>query len=203
MTSLISGLLAYLLLYKYITLFIVCYLAALLIPLPSNTSLLAASAFASQGYLNFYIVIAVALAANVLGDITGFLLARRFGKEFLMKVGFKKIILSKRYADTELFIVRHSKITIFMTRFIGGIGPLVNILTGFSEEITIKKFLTYGILGETVYVMTLSLGGYFIGNAWGDVTGSIELFSIIVICMVCIFYFKSFFIKTFKRLFQH
>ena len=98
MTSLISGLLAYLLLYKYITLFIVCYLAALLIPLPSNTSLLAASAFASQGYLNIYIVIAVALAANVLGDITGFLLARRFGKEFLMKVGFKKIILSKRCA---------------------------------------------------------------------------------------------------------
>ena len=170
MTAIFFAILSYLLLYKYVALFIVCYLAAFLLPLPSNTSLLAASAFASQGFLNIYLIIFVALLANVLGDITGFVLARKYGKDFLMKIGFRKMIESKRYSSLEKFIVRHSKITIFVTRFFGGIGPLVNILTGLSEAISTKKFLTFGIAGETVYVLSFSLSGYFLGNAWEELT---------------------------------
>lgn len=195
MTLIISTTLAYLLLYKYVTLFAVAYLAALLLPLPSNTSLLAASAFASQGYLNMYIVFFVAFLANVLGDVTGFVIARKYGKEFLLKVGFRKIMESEKYEKMERFIVRNSAITIFVTRFFGGIGPLVNILTGLSKNITFKKFIVYDIAGEFVYVMSLSLSGYFLGTAWQNITISVELVSAIVLVSVLFF--------AIKRLFFH
>ena len=190
MSALIFATLSYVLLYKYVALFIVAYLAALLLPLPSNTSLLAASAFASQGYLNISLVIIVALLANVLGDLTGFFLSRRYGKEVLIKIGFRKIIESSRYISLEKFIIKHARITIFVTRFFGGVGPLVNILTGFSKEISFKKFLIYGVSGEFVYVMSLALPGYFLGSSWEDLAPSVEVITMVVLVSVIIFIFS-------------
>lgn len=195
MGTIITSALAYLLLYKYVTLFVVAYLAALLIPLPSNTSLIAASAFASQGYLNIYGVILVAFCANVLGDITGFFLARKYGKHVLLKIGFRKIIESVYYSKIELFIVEHSKIAIFVTRFIGGIGPLVNIITGFSKDVSIKKFLVFGMMGEFVYVISLSLSGYFLGSSWQDFMTTEEMISLVFIFLLVIFVVKKIFFK--------
>lgn len=193
MSSFISFVLSYLLLYKYVALFIVSYLAALLIPLPSNTSLIAASAFASQGYLSIYIVIIVALIANISADITGFFLARKYGKRVLLKIGFKKILESKYYSRVESFIINHSEISIFVTRFFGGVGPLVNILSGLSKEISFKKFLLYGISGELVYVLSLSLSGYFLGNAWEGSTLNIQgTLSVIGIFVILFFIVRKF-----------
>jgi membrane protein DedA with SNARE-associated domain len=198
MTTFIFSILSYILLYKYVALFLVAYLAALLIPLPSNTSLLAASAFASQGYLNIYIVIVVAFLANEAGDLTGFFIARKYGKGMLMKIGFRKIMISEKYEQLEKFIVLHSRITIFVTRFVGGIGPLVNILTGLSEKIHFKRFLVYGVAGEFVYVMTLSLTGYFVGSAWEDVTSTLEIVSLVGAGLLILFVIKKMFFQKMK-----
>jgi membrane protein DedA with SNARE-associated domain len=198
MTALITATLAYLLLYKYVTLFLVAYLAALILPLPSNTSLIAASAFASQGYLNMPAVFLVAFVANVLGDWTGFFLSRKYGKVTLMKIGFKKIIESDRFIAFEKFIITNGKATIFITRFVGGIGPLVNILTGLSKDISFKKFLIYGVSGELVYVISLSATGYFLGTAWQNITDSIELVTIVIVTMFVLFVARKVITDKFK-----
>lgn len=200
MTALISTTLAYILLYKYVTLFIVAYLAALLLPLPSNTSLIAASAFASQGYLSIALVFIVAFAANVLGDLTGFFLSRRYGKEMLVKIGFRKIIESTTYASFEKFIITNSRATIFVTRFVGGIGPLINILTGLSKDITLKRFLIYGISGEFVYVVSLSCTGYFLGTAWQNITDSVEFVTVVILTLFALFVARKVITQKFKLL---
>lgn len=187
MSAIIFAILSYLLLYKYVALFVVSYLAVLFIPLPSNTSLFAAAAFASQGYLNIYIVIIVALAANVLGDLTAFFVSRIYGKDFLIKIGLRKVLASKEYENLEVFIIKHSRVTIFITRFFGGLGTLVSILTGLSENISFKKFFLYGFAGECVYVMSFVLPGYFLGSAWQEFTPSIELVSLIALFLFVLF----------------
>ncbi len=179
-TTFINFFLSYLLLYKYATLFVIAYLAALLIPLPSNTTLLASSAFASQGYLSISVVFFVALSANILGDITGFLLSRKYGKKILMKTPLAKILLSKKYEDMEKVFSKNAGATIFATRFFGGVGPLVNIVSGFSEHISFKKFLLYGIPGEIVYVTFFTVSGYYVGDTWMNLLSPIELFWIVI-----------------------
>jgi len=42
--------------------------------------LLAAGAFASQGYFSFFLSLFVVVASNVLGDYTGYFLAHRYGR---------------------------------------------------------------------------------------------------------------------------
>ena len=198
MTALVFAALSFLLLYKYVTLFIVAYLSALIIPLPSNTTLLAAAAFASQGYLNIYLVIFLAIIANVLGDITGFVVSNRYGEKFLIKIGLGKLIASPKYKKLEVFIVDNSKITIFVTRFFGGVGPIVNILSGLSKDISFKTFLIYGIPGEIVYVLSLGLTGYFLGDAWQDLLLSVENLSIIGLALVVVFIIgRSYYKKKF------
>ncbi len=79
MDYLLAALLSYLLLYKYVAVSVVSFLAGLILPLPSNALLLAAGAFASQGYISATAVFFFALVSNVLGDSLGYALTR-FGE---------------------------------------------------------------------------------------------------------------------------
>jgi membrane protein DedA with SNARE-associated domain len=73
--------LSYLLLYKYLAIFILVFSAAVIIPWPVNTAILAVGAFSSQGYFNFWISLAVAISANVSGDLFDYWLTRKYGQK--------------------------------------------------------------------------------------------------------------------------
>jgi len=193
MEFILSTALSYLLLYKYAALFVIGYLAALFLPLPSDSTVLAAGAFASQGYFNIYLVLIFALAGNILGDATGFFIARRYGREFLMKVGFRRLLESKKFTNVEKFIADNSGPTIFLTRFVGQLGPLVNILCGLSE-MPYKKFFLYESLGEFADVVALGLAGYFLGSGWQNLTETLTLVGIgIIIVIIAFIFFRIYF----------
>ena len=193
MSYILSAILSYLLLYKYVAIFAITYLASVLLPLPSDTALLAAGAFAGQGFLNIYLVLFVALAGSVLGDLTGFIVSRLYGREFLLKIGLRKVITSTKFFNLEKFISDNSGSTIFISRFIGQIGPLVNILTGLSK-MTFKKFLLYEVLGTLTDVLALGLAGYFLGSAWQNLTEVIEIVGVgLVVIFVAIMFSRVYF----------
>ena len=193
-SAILSTTLSYLLLYNYVAIFAITYLASLLIPLPSDTALLASGAFAGQGYLNIYLVLFVALVGSVLGDLTGFIVARRYGREFLMKIGLRKMIMSKKFTNLEKFIADNSGPTIFITRFIGQIGPLVNILSGLSE-MPFRKFLLYEVLGTSADVLSLGIAGYFLGSAWQNLTEVIEFAGIGLVVIIIGFVFSRIYFR--------
>src|SRR5262249_21568251 len=78
--NILNPILSYVLLYKYATIALVVYFAAVILPLPSNAMLLAVGAFASQGYFNFWAALATAVIANTLGDLTDYAITRRWGE---------------------------------------------------------------------------------------------------------------------------
>jgi len=73
--------LSYLLVYKYLVLFLIVFLASLILPLPATALIMAAGAFSSQGYFNFSEVLLVAFAGSVLGDCCGYFISFYFGKD--------------------------------------------------------------------------------------------------------------------------
>ncbi len=64
----VSGLVAS---YGYTVLFFLVGLESLRIPLPGETALVTAAAFAALGHLSIYTVIATAIAAAIIGDNGG------------------------------------------------------------------------------------------------------------------------------------
>src|SRR5271154_1887490 len=81
--NILSSLLSYVLLYRYVTIALVVYFSAIILPLPSNAMLLAVGAFASQGYFNFWIALVTAVVANTLGDLTDYGITRKYGERVI------------------------------------------------------------------------------------------------------------------------
>lgn len=193
MNSLALSALSFLLLYKYVALFLITYLAALLLPLPSSTSLMAASAFATQGYFYFPAVVIVALVANIFGDLTGFFIARHYGAQFLIRIKLGKILRSKKFIGLEKYLQDKAGLTIFSSRFVSELGPFVNILAGLSK-IPFKTYFLYESMGEFVDVAIYAVAGYFLGSEWQSASGIISFVMIaLVFSTFAIVFTRSYF----------
>ncbi|MFA5131883.1 MAG: DedA family protein [Candidatus Paceibacterota bacterium] len=165
MITILDSVLSFLLLYKYVALFLVSYLAALVAPLPSSAVLAASGAFAAQGYFSLTWVLVVAFLGNFFGDLTGYVLARLYGVEILQKIGFRRILASRLYESVILYLREFSYSLIFFSRFLTTVGPLVNILAGLGK-MKYKTFFMIEIAGEIAYVLLYGLVGYFLGSEW-------------------------------------
>lgn len=161
----IGSFLTFILVYKYAALFGIAFTAAFLIPIPSSTILVAAAAFASQGYFNIYVVLSVALAGNICGDWSGYILARRYGEEVLVKIGFRRILSSKKYKLVQEYILSFPYTVIYFSRFLTELGPAVNILSGLAK-VPYRTYLIFEVLGESSYVLLFGLAGYYLGGQW-------------------------------------
>jgi membrane protein DedA with SNARE-associated domain len=165
--SIVGFLLSFLLLYKYYALFGVIFVSAIILPLPTNTILVATGAFASQGYFNFGASLVVALIANMLGDCFDYFLARTYGRRALDILHLK---LPSYIESLERFIKEHPRPTIFLTRFAGIADPITNILSGLIP-VPVAVFLLYDFLGNLVSMaLFLAIGG-FLGIYWQQFSG--------------------------------
>lgn len=158
----VTLLLSYLLLYKYVIIFVVIALAALVLPLPTNTLILASGAFASQGYLSFPLALATAMAANMGGDVLGYFLAARLGDRVL------RVIRSHPSAyehALERYLQRKPGAAIFFSRFAGTLDPAVNILSGWAG-VSLVTFIWYDFLGNIISIGGVMYVGYVVGANW-------------------------------------
>jgi membrane protein DedA with SNARE-associated domain len=167
MGSISALLLSYLLLYKYYALAGVIFVSAIILPLPTNTVLVATGAFASQGYFSFGISLLVALVANMLGDCFDYFLARRYGRRTLDILHVKLPSYIERLED---FIKRHPGPTIFFTRFAGVADPITNILAGLAP-IPFAIFILYDFLGNLISMGLFLCIGDFLGIYWQEFSG--------------------------------
>lgn len=181
MELLLDSFLSFLLLYKYIGLFVVSLLAAFAFPVPSSSILAAAGAFSAQGYFSLSMVLLSAYLGNIAGDALGYCIARFYGEPALKKIGFGKILVHSKYKVLEKYIETFSFSLIFFSRFITGIGPLINIISGLTK-IKYTVFFGVGLLGEVAYVLVYGLVGYYLGSEWENNLGFIfQATSVIVI----------------------
>lgn len=161
MNSILVTSLSFLLLYKYVAFVVIVFLGAFLLPLPDNLILLATGAFASQGYFNLYIVIAVAIATAITSDMAGYFLTRTFG----MKM-FNFFHIKESHIKTiHRYVNDYTAVTIFVTRIAGPFGPAVNFIAGLIE-VSWQEFLLYDSLGNIVDIVVYMVAGYLLGNYW-------------------------------------
>ena len=170
MEALLAPFLSFLLLYKYLAIFLVSFAAAFAIPIPASTLLVAAGAFAYQDFLSYPLVIIVALVANVAGDALGFLLARRYGETALLKIGLGRLLRSKHYHRFSTYIHDFPQSLIFISRFVTELGPMVNLIAGLTKVRPLTFFI-FDVLGETGYVLYNVFLGYALGSEWENNIG--------------------------------
>ncbi len=186
MDSLLSLLLSYLLLYRYAALAFVVYIGAVGAPLPVNEMLLALGAFASQGYFNIWGSLALAFAANCLGDLTGYAIAKRYGDWILRALHLRK---ARFFVQLEEELRSDAAITVFMTRFAGSLSSVTNLLAGL-VGVPLRTFILYDALANLIEPAAALGIGYAVGEYWNSFSDALAIvagiFAVLVIMFVLI-----------------
>lgn len=165
----------------YIILFIIIFLETGLVVtpfLPGDSLIFAAAAFAAMGMLNIYVLVAVLMVAAILGDTSNYEIGRLLGNK-MIKSG--KLIKREHLDKTHKFYEKYGGKTIIFARFVPIVRTLAPFVAGIGE-MNYKKFISFNAVGGILWVVLVSVCGYFFGN----ISVVKNNFSLVVIAIVFI-----------------
>ena len=159
----------------YASLFLVVAGESAGLPLPGETSLIAAAVLASQhGTVSIGPVVAIAAAAAIVGDNVGFLFGRRGGRWLLTRDG-RWVEQRARFLERgERFFARHGPKAVFLARWIPGLRVVGAWLAG-AHGVRWRTFLLWNALGGIAWAVSVGLAGYLLGHAAGRIFATIGL----------------------------
>jgi len=154
--------------WTYLILFLIIFIetGVVVMPfLPGDSLLFAAGMLAAQpNELNVGLMIVVLLIAAITGDSLNYAIGKRFGMGVTkFKLFGRQIVKEAQIEKTHAFYEKYGSKTIVIARFV----PIVRTLAPFVGGIgrmNYGTFLTYNVIGAVLWVVGITLAGYFLGN---------------------------------------
>ena len=151
----------------YVVLFLVIFIETglIIMPfLPGDSLLFTAGIFAASGQLNLFYLLALLSVAAILGDNVNYWVGRRVGlRVFNWKIKGRQLVKESYLRQTEAFFEKRGVFAIIMARFV----PIVRTFTPFAAgvgKMNYRKFLTFDIIGGLLWICSMTIAGYFLGN---------------------------------------
>jgi membrane-associated protein len=139
-------------------------LSCFALPMPSSLMMMAGGAFAAAGDLVLWQVCAGAFCGAVMGDQSGYFLARRFGGDRIWTWLRRRRSSARLLAQAEALLERRGGWAIYLTRWLfSPLGPYINLLAG-ATRMPWPRFLLADLLGEATWVTVYVSLGYAFGN---------------------------------------
>jgi membrane-associated protein len=134
--------------------------------LPGDTLLVAAGFLASQHQLSLPITLIALSAAAIIGNMVGYEIGRRNGHKLFRKPD--AIFFHKENIDkAQQFFKDHGGKTVILARFVPIVRTLSSPLAGMSH-MPYGRFMVYNIVGAVLWVPTIVLIGYWVGQKIGE-----------------------------------
>ncbi len=134
------------------------------VPLPGETSLVAAAVYAGTGSpLNIVWVILFAAAGAITGDNLGFTIGRYGGYPLALRLLRTLRIREEALDYARGYFQRYGDKTVFMGRFISILRAYVSLLAGISQ-MPRRTFFAWNAAGGVTWAVIYGLLGYFLGK---------------------------------------
>lgn len=133
------------------------------LPVPGETVLTTAAVLAGAGQLNPFILGVVAIICCVIGDNIGFAVGHYGGETLLKRYGRYVFMNEEKIKSTHKFFNKYGALVVIVARFIEGLRQLNGIIAG-SYGMKWVKFLTFNIIGATLWVSLWVFLGTLAGN---------------------------------------
>jgi membrane protein DedA with SNARE-associated domain len=153
------------------------------IPVPGQTVLVAAAVYAGTGRLDFAGVLAVAVAAAVVGNSLGYLLGRAGGRAFVHRWGRYVLLTPARLERAEDFFGRHGGAVVTWARFVDVLRQTNGIIAG-TVGMPWRRFMAFNVLGAVLWAGTWGGLGYAAGANIGTIYGAVARSQIILLAVV-------------------
>ena len=162
----------------YIGIFLLMFLESSFFPFPSEVVMIPAGYLAFKGDMNLWLVLFSGIIGSLAGAWFNYLLAHHFGRKFLLK-----IINTEKVDKLDKFFVNHGHISTFIGRLIPGIRQYISFPAGLAKMDKVK-FSIYTTLGAGIWIIILTLLGYFIGENQNLIHKYLKEITIIIIIFI-------------------
>jgi membrane-associated protein len=128
--------------------------------LPGDSLLFVAGAICAMGKMDIYLLIALLTTAAIVGDAVNYAVGRWFGAALIERT---TLVNPKHLAYTQGFYDRYGGQTVIIARFIPFARTLAPFVAGFALYDP-KKFVFFNVTGAIIWVVSLTVAGYWFGN---------------------------------------
>ena len=152
--------------YIYLFLFLVIFVetGVVVMPfLPGDSLLFAVGLIASTtGQIDIYTIIPLLVLAALLGDNLNYFIGKKFG-DFIQSKERILFLKKSHIEDTEKYFAENGGKTVILARFIPIVRTIAPFVAG-AGEMKYRTYLLYCITGAFIWVSSITLLGYFLGN---------------------------------------
>ncbi|HEX8474728.1 MAG TPA: VTT domain-containing protein [Pyrinomonadaceae bacterium] len=154
--------------------------------LPGDSLLVVAGIFAARGDLNVFILLSTLFVAAVVGDAVGYLSGAKLGSRLFTRP--KSLLFRPSHLEkAQEFYEKYGGKTIIIARFVPIVRTFAPIVAG-AARMPYRKFVVFNVVGGLLWVFSMILAGYFLGNLLRDKFGisldeHIEVVVIVVVAL--------------------
>lgn len=148
--------------------------------LPGDSLLFVCGAIAAIGGLSLPVLIGLLIVAAVLGDAVNYSVGKYFGPR-VWSWEQSRFFNRAAFDRTHSFYEKHGAITIIVARFLPFVRTFAPFVAGVAA-MTYAKFALFNVIGGVLWVGSLTILGYFVGNLpWVKANFSLVALSLIII----------------------
>ena len=158
----------------YVAVFGLSFISSMGLPVGAELALIYGGVLASgqipgeAHHLNLVIVIVLAILAEVLGSLAGYLLGFYGGRPLVDRFGKFVLLTHKDLDRAEEWFARHGEPLVLFGRFIPLLRSFVSFAAGLGE-MAVAKFLAFTVIGCAVWCTALVSLGYALGSSYNHV----------------------------------
>ncbi|HET6298020.1 MAG TPA: DedA family protein [Kribbella sp.] len=153
------------------------------IPLPGETTLIAAALLASQGDLRLVLVIGAAATGAIIGDSIGYFIGRKAGRGLFERLGRRSRHFSEvRIVKAEKYFHKYGVWTVFFGRFVALLrifaGPMAGML-----RMPYPQFLAANAAGGIAWSTTIGIVAFNIGDNADKIFGQLSVWALVAVAV--------------------
>ena len=160
--------------------------------LPGDSLLFTAGLLASQGALNFPVIVVGCAVAAIAGDQVGYLIGRKAGPALFRRPD-SRFFHKKNVERAKAYFDKNGPRTIILARFIPVIRTFTPVVAGVGQ-MDYRKFVTYNVVGGILWGSGVTTAGYVLGESIPD----IDRYLLPIIGVIVMVSFIPVFLEVFK-----
>ena len=149
----------------YVLLFVIIFVetGVVVMPfLPGDSLLFVVGAMAGAGLLSLPLVLALLVAAAILGNQSNYTIGRYFGPRVFQWEN-SRFFNKKAFEQAHAFYEKYGGVTIVLARFMPFLRTFAPFVAGVAA-MTRRKFTFYDVTGAVLWVGGVTMAGYLFGN---------------------------------------
>lgn len=148
--------------YPGLTLIVFLETGALVFFLPGDSLLFMAGMYAGRGDLNILLLQALLIPAAIIGDAISYTIGSRAGPALFSRPE-SRFFKPQHMKAAHDFYERHGGKAIILARFMPVVRTFVPVVAGIGK-MPYKRFASFNVIGGAAWVLSMTVGGYFLGQ---------------------------------------